>query len=184
MEAPLFLAATSDPYPGDQMRFIPMFACLLMPLAFAFAQGSKGGPGEQAKALIGTWRFQEFTYIDATGKWITPYGDHPRGYLTYDPTGHMQVQIMKTPPLAPFPEVKTPAGPPSAEHALEAYIAYVAYFGTYTVDEQKHVVTHHVEGSMFPDFTATDQPRPFKLQGDRLELGDGKTWRVVLERVR
>ena len=52
------------------------------------------------------------------------------------------------------------------------------------MDTYKHVVTHHVEGSLSPDYTDTDQPRPFKLQGDRLEIGDGKTWRRVLERVR
>ncbi len=57
-----------------------------------------------------------------------------------------------------------------------------AYFGTYTVDTQKHAVTHHVEGSLAPEFTDTDQPRPFKLEGDRLEIGDGKTWRRLLER--
>ena len=55
---------------------------------------------------------------------------------------------------------------------------------TYTVDPEKRVVTHHVEGSLAPDFTDTHQPRPFKLEGDQLEIGDGKTWRRVLERVR
>jgi hypothetical protein len=92
---------------------------------------------------------------------------------------------MKVPPLAPFPEANTiDAKLPSPEHALAAYTAYVAYFGTYTVDAEKCVVTHHVEGSLAPDFTDTDQPRPFKLEGDRLEIGDGKTWRRVLQRVR
>jgi hypothetical protein len=92
---------------------------------------------------------------------------------------------MKVPPLLPFPEANAVAGkPPSADHALAAYAAYFAYFGTYTVDAEKHVVTHHVEGSLAPECTDSDQPRPFKLEGDRLEIGDGKTWRRVLERVR
>jgi hypothetical protein len=45
------------------------------------------------------------------------------------------------------------------------------------------VVTHHVEGSLAPDYTDTDQPRPFTLTGDRLEISNGKTWRRMLERV-
>jgi hypothetical protein len=95
------------------------------------------------------------------------------------------IRIMKVPPLAAFPEARLGDGkPPTAEHALAAYSAYVAYFGTYTLDAEKSVVTHHVEGSLAPDFTGTDQPRPFKVEGDRLEIGDGKTWRRVLERVR
>ena len=97
----------------------------------------------------------------------------------------MHIQIMKVPPLAPFPEANFDAGNlPSPEHALAACNDYLAYFGTYTVDAEKHVVTHHVEGSLAPDYTDTDQPRSFKLQGDRLEIGDGKTERRVLERVR
>ena len=91
---------------------------------------------------------------------------------------------MKVPPLAPFPESNWDVGKlPSAERALAAYAAYGAYFGTYTVDAPKHVVTHQVEGSLAPDYTDTDQPRPYKLEGDRLEISDGKTYRRVLERV-
>jgi hypothetical protein len=65
-----------------------------------------------------------------------------------------------------------------------AFTGYVAYFGTYTVDAAKSVVIHHVEGSLKPSFIGTDQPRPFTLAGDRLIIGDGKTWRRVLERVK
>jgi hypothetical protein len=91
---------------------------------------------------------------------------------------------MKVPPLTTFPEANFDNGKrPSPEHALAAYTAYEAYFGTYTVDAEKQVVVHHVEGSLAPDYTDTDQPRHFKLEGDRLEIGDGKTWRRVLERV-
>jgi hypothetical protein len=43
--------------------------------------------------------------------------------------------------------------------------------------------TPRVEGSLAPDYTDTDQPRPYKLEGDTLEISDGKTWRRVLERV-
>jgi len=142
-------------------------------------------PARKADALIGTWRLVEVADLGKDGKWQYRFGEHPQGYFVYDPTGHVHIQIMKDPPLAPFPEANLIDGNlPSPEHALAAYSAYVAYFGAYTVDEEKHVVTHHVEGSLAPDFIGTDQPRPFKLEADRLEIGDGKTWRRVLERVR
>lgn len=142
-------------------------------------------PAPGARAPIGTWRLVEFADLDTDGKWQYRFGERPRGYFVYDATGHVHIQIMMVPPLAPFPEANIVNGKlPSAEHALAAYAAYVAYFGTYTVDANKHVLTHHVEGSLAPEFTDTDQPRPFKLEGDRLEIGDGKTWRRVLERVR
>jgi hypothetical protein len=140
---------------------------------------------EGVQALVGTWRLVDFADLDKDGKWKYRFGEHPRGYFVYDETGHVHIQIMKVPPLAAFTEANLAEGkPPTAEHALAAYSGYVAYFGTYTVEAKRHIVTHHVEGSLWPDFTDTNQPRPFKLEGDRLEIGDGKTWRRVLERVR
>jgi hypothetical protein len=163
------------------MKMILALCCLLLPVALAFAQRSV----PKADALIGTWRVVEFADLDKDGKWQYRFGEHPRGYIVYDATGLVHVQIMKVPPLAPFPEANILNDKmPTAEHALAAYAAYVAYFGTYSVDAERHVVTHHVEGSLAPDFTDTDQPRPFQVEGDRLEIGDGKTWRRVLERVR
>ena len=163
------------------MNMMP--ALVSSPFLFTVALAQRHPKG--AQALVGTWRLVDFADLDKDGKWQYRFGEHPRGYFVYDTTGHVHIQIMKTPPLKPFPEAKVDAGkPPSPEHALAAYTASVAYFGTYTVEADKHVVTHHVEGSLAPDFTDTDQPRPFKLEGDRLEIGDGKTWRRVLERVR
>lgn len=162
------------------MKMIHALCCLLLPVTVAFQRSVRG-----AHALTGTWRVVEFADLDKDGKWQYRFGEHPRGYFVYDATGHVHIQIMKVPPLAPFPEANIVDGqPPSAEHALAAYAAYIAYFGTYTVDAKKQVVTHHVEGSLAPEFTDTDQPRPFKLEGDRLEIGDGRTWRRVLEWVR
>ena len=46
------------------------------------------------------------------------------------------------------------------------------------------VVVHHVKSDLGIGYTGTDQRRPFRLDGDRLVLGDGKTWTRVLERVR
>jgi hypothetical protein len=67
-----------------------------------------------------------------------------------DATGHVHIQIMKVPPLARFPEANWDIDkPPSPEHALAAYNAYNAYFGTYTVDAKRHVVIDDVSPWMF-----------------------------------
>jgi hypothetical protein len=162
------------------MKMIHALGCSFLLVAVALVRR----PAQGAHELIGTWRLVEFADIDKDGKWQYWYGEHPRGYFVYDATGHVHVQIMKVPPLAPFPESNFDAGKmPSPEHALAAYTTYLAYFGTYTVDTKNQVVTIHVEGSLAPDYTDTDQPRPYKLEGDRLEISDGKTWRRVLERV-
>jgi hypothetical protein len=65
----------------------------------------------------------------------------------------VHIQIMKAPPLAPFPEAKLNDGKqPSPEHALAAYTAYVAYFGTYTVDAEKRVVNPSCRGQPGAEF--------------------------------
>jgi hypothetical protein len=56
------------------------------------------------------------------------------------------------------------------------------YFGTYTVDWKKSIVTHHVKGGSLLWYIDTDQPRQFMLKGDTLIIGDNKTSRRVLVR--
>jgi hypothetical protein len=60
-------------------------------------------PAQEAHALIGTWRVVEFADLDKDGKWRHRFGEHPRECFVYDVTGHVHIQIMKAPPLAPFP---------------------------------------------------------------------------------
>jgi hypothetical protein len=134
-------------------------------------------------SLIGTWRVVAFEDRETgQGAWDHPVGVHPRGYFVYDATGHVSIQICGEEPPAKFASGDDHA--PTPEEAKGAYLRYIAYFGTFTVDESRHRVTHHVEGSLRPSYVGTDQERPFVLQGDRLEIGDGRTWRRVLERVR
>jgi hypothetical protein len=62
---------------------------------------------------------------------------------------------------------------PSAGTALEkkaAFDGYQAYWGTYTVNEEEGTVTHHLEGSLFPNWVGTDRKRFFEISGDRLAL--------------
>ncbi len=49
-------------------------------------------------------------------------------------------------------------------------LGYDAYFGRYTVDDRAGTITHHVEGSLFPEDLGDDFVRPFTLEGDTLTL--------------
>jgi hypothetical protein len=64
---------------------------------------------------------------------------------------------------------------------------YDAYFGTYTVDEEKHTVTHHVEGSASKQLVGKDLVRSFTFSGDRLVFkptNPDERWTVVLQKNR
>ena len=119
-------------------------------------------------SLVGTWQVETIADTDAAGAVTYPYGEHPRGYMVYDPTGRMHAQVMRMPATRPFASGDDARGTDAEVRA--AYAGYVAYFGTYHVDERRSTVVHRVEGSLMPGYTGTDQPRPFKLDGDVLTI--------------
>ena len=132
--------------------------------------------------ILGTWRLVSIENRESPDKpWEKRFGENPRGYIMYDTTGHMAVQFEKMP--APPKFASGDDRKPTPDEALAVYRGYVAYFGTYTVDEKAGAVTHHVEGSLRPSYMGTEQVRPATFEGKRLILSDGKTFRVVWERV-
>src|SRR6266487_27467 len=170
------------------MSLLPIIAFIALPGAELSQNKAPAKPAlsNLQKQLIGTWRLVSFEdrkdEKDPNSEWTYPYGKNPKGYIVYDETGHVTIQMMKTPPPAKF--ASRDDHKPTPEEAEAAYEGYVAYFGTYTIDEANHIVVHHIEGSLSPSYFGTDQKRPFELSGDRLIIGDQKTWRRVLERVR
>ena len=129
--------------------------------------------------VVGTWRLISAEDKDPnTGKWV-PYtfGNPPSGYFIYDATGHASVQIMTTPPQ----QIATPDSP-TPDEALAIFNAYIAYYGTYTVDSAN--ITVQVEGALDPSQVGTAQVRPYKLSGNTLIIGDQVTYKRTLERVK
>jgi hypothetical protein len=84
---------------------------------------------------------------------------------------------MTTPPV----KIATPDSPTPAE-ALEIFNGYIAYYGTYTVDDVN--ITVQVEGAWDPSQVGTLQARPYELTGDTLIIGDQTTYIRTLTRVK
>ncbi len=149
---------------------------LLMAVLIAFTLAVAGPAGQSSTSIVGTWKIVKYEDRAADGTLSYPYGTNPVGYFVYDVTGHLSVHIMRTPALKSFPGMRDGTG--DGASFRDAFLAYVAYFGTYTVDAAKGTVTHHVEGSLRPDYTGTDQVRPFRIEGDRLiiEIRQGQQY--------
>ncbi|ULQ53363.1 lipocalin-like domain-containing protein [Flavihumibacter fluvii] len=132
----------------------------------------------QLEKLIGTWRLIEFSDLDsATSRWTYRYGKNPKGYFTYTKSGIVNLNISAETPFKISED--------SAKNYninLLSWVDHISvgYFGTYTVDFNKSIVTHHVKGGSLPWYIDTDQRRPFILKGDTLIIGDNKTWKRVL----
>ena len=130
--------------------------------------------------LVGTWRLIEFTDLDTlTGKWECPYGKTPRGFFTYTKNGILNLNISTGNPMI---FSKDSAKKMNINYFQMIQYNALGYFGTYTIDWEKSIVTHHVKGGSLPWYNDTDQPRPFTLNGDTLIISNNKTWKRVLVR--
>ena len=129
--------------------------CLLfIPLTLTLqAQTPPNLAGQSEKyRLLGAWYLVR---IDAPGSDGKPSaGAQPKGMLIYTSDGHMSVQLMY---------------PDAARGLSNRYVlqGYEASFGSYDVDEAKHTVTHHVQGSVTRELLAgKDLERAYQFTAD------------------
>jgi hypothetical protein len=155
-----------------RVRIAAALAVALAALLVAALAGCAGRAARQrtagtaAAALIGTWRLVSFE-SRAGGEARYPLGRSVQGQLIYDAAGHMSAHLMM--PDRPRFASGDRARGTDAEVRV-AFVGYLAYYGTYTVDHQRGTVTHHVEGASFPNWVGSTQLRHLRLEGARLTL--------------
>jgi hypothetical protein len=93
----------------------------------------------------------------------TQYGLHPHGFLMYEPDGYMCASIVNS----DRPVWKDPAKATDAEK-IAYYDSFLAYCGKFKLDSATSTVTHFPEVAWSPSFVGSTQPRPFRLEGNRL----------------
>jgi len=135
----------------------------------------------QANRFVGAWRLVSVEGHPAGLPGL--YDNHPTGMLMYLPTGQMSAQIAakgNRKPFAPFNEGRRAA---TTEEKAAAFDSYLAYYGTFTVDEKAGTVTHHIEDYSVPGRRGTDNVRWFEFRdADHLVLipvEDGKGGRIA-----
>ena len=159
-------------------RALAALAALALPTLAAAC--TAGRAARAPNALVGTWRVAAVENRDSAGALVLPFGDRPAGYFVYAPDGHFQMQIARTPMTPRFAAGADRGG--TGDELRAAFEGYFAWFGRYAVDERARTVTHRIEGSLWPSYAGTKQPRPYRLAGDSLILGDERTARRVLIR--
>jgi N-acetylglucosamine-6-sulfatase len=93
---------------------------------------------------------------------------NPAGYIIYDATGRMAVQITRRSDRAKLASEEIAQA--TTEEKAAAFSSYAAYYGTYTINEAAGTITHHVEGSLNPNEVGRNLVRYFKLSGNRITL--------------
>jgi Lipocalin-like domain len=116
--------------------------------------------------LVGAWELVSYeARCDNDERTVHPLGDDASGYVMYTPDGHVSVQIMR--PGRPPYQVAGPGDGTAAERA-EAADGYLAYSGSYRVDDS--VVIHEIDVSLLPNWVGESLRRKVTLDGRRLEL--------------
>ncbi len=134
-------------------------------------------------SVVGRWKLISINAENPDGDVRYPYGEDPFGMLMYDADGYMSLLIMRR-NRSKFASGDMLGGTP--EEIKEAFEKFEAYCGTYEVDEEKSIITHHIEGARFPNWEGTDQQRFFELSDDRLVINSvpiparGTEWVVSL----
>jgi hypothetical protein len=118
-----------------------------------------------AEKIIGKWRLVS---IEDHRPHSPQREYNPTGYIIYDATGRMAVQITRRSDRAKFASQDITQA--TAEEKAAAFSSYAAYYGMYTINEAAGTITHHVEGSLNPNEVGKDLVRYFKLSGNRITL--------------
>jgi len=116
--------------------------------------------------LLGTWKLKAWVReLTETGEKISPFGEHPDGYLSYSADGRIYAIATSD------NRVKPRNVSPDDEERVKLHQTMFAYAGTYTLEGDK--VIHHVDISWNQAWTGTDQVRFYKLDGNILTITTG-----------
>jgi hypothetical protein len=150
-------AAERQPPRGIEMKALRYGAWVVL-LAIAClvhvqsARPQEAGHASDRERLIGAWHLEHIASPESGGK--PSDNPQPKGMLIYTRDGHMSVQLM-------YP--KSPTNQPN-QYVLDGY---EASFGSYDVDEARHTLTHHVQGSNTRDLlVGKDLPRVYQFTTD------------------
>jgi hypothetical protein len=124
--------------------------------------------------LAGGWRLVSRLTTRPDGRVLVDPGlsPTPSGILIYDRSGHVAAQLsrpgrtvdMLTDECLAAQKIK------GTNDTAQTILGYDAYFGTYTVDEEAGVVTHHLESALFPGDIGKSIKRNFVVSGDTLTI--------------
>jgi len=133
------------------------------------------------KQLIGTYKLISYTSFDEKG--VATKLNYSVGQIAYDAAGRMSAQLMRA-------DRPTAGRGASDAERVAALSGYIAYFGHYTIDADKGIVYHHVEGSITQNMLGQAMPRYYEFSPDgntlflqtKTQNGDRVTGRLQWDR--
>ena len=117
--------------------------------------------------LPGTWQLlSRIDVTDSGERRLEPsLGEDPHALLIYDRSGNFAAQFMRR-----DRSVDVPDGPSGARNNSRAQGGYDAYFGIYTIDDEKSAVTQRLTGALSREHVGAVLTRVMKVEGDALTI--------------
>jgi hypothetical protein len=115
--------------------------------------------------LPGTWQLQSRIDVTESGERRPEpsLGEDPVALLIYDRSGHFAAQFMRR-----DRSVMIPDGPGGAKNNSRAQGGYDAYFGTYTIDDERATVTQTLLAALSRENVGAVLTRAMEVQDDTL----------------
>jgi hypothetical protein len=145
----------------NRLGVVIVCAIALIPAPRVVSGQSRGGAARSAadvqRSFVGHYKLVKFENFDDKG--VARLAPYDSGRIMYDAAGNMSAQLMRS-------DRKPLTTPPGESERAAAYATYTAYYGTYTIDAAAGNVTHHVEGSLNPNWVKTDLVRWYGFSKD------------------
>jgi hypothetical protein len=122
----------------------------------------------------GIYKLVSWRTTNPDGSVIEPLGANPFGRITYHKSGHMSVMLMRPdrkalarvdPQKASIDELRQ-----ALQAAQGAASSFIAYMGTFEVQQNRSIVIHHLEGGSSPSFRGSDFERHYELESNGITL--------------
>jgi hypothetical protein len=139
--------------------------CLAAAVTLAIGRPALSQQPSLKAQLIGTWGMVVVAVNRKDGTRVDVFGPNSNGVLMFHPDGHF-VLFNSRPGRPKYASGNRVQGTP--EEFRETVLGSIAYFGSYSVDEEKKTFVLKIKGSTFPDYEGTEQIRPFTIVGDEL----------------
>jgi len=116
--------------------------------------------------LVGTWTLVSSDQVRPSGIKLKQFGANPSGINVFDANGRFFIMMARAGNIQIASNGRSQTN--SEEDGL--IVETIAYYGTYTVNEEVTVISLHLDASTFPNQVGTDQKRTItSLTADELK---------------
>ena len=116
--------------------------------------------------LVGTWTLVSSDQVRQDGSKLKQFGANPKGINVFDANGRFFVMVARADNI----QIASNGRSQTNSEEDDLIVESIAYYGTYTVNEEVTVISLHLDASTFPNQVGTDQKRTItSLTADELK---------------